>query len=205
MTRVFQLGGSFLFIVLTQGSLSALANPSLTLPEIGLHTPILRFEKNENPQNLMMVYTKLDPETCGFVLKDSAPVLDEYWLMDGKNFKNVHPMIKSGIADRLELDRDAYQSSKKFLVHLKDFHELKSDLGASPTFEVKPKKSAHVCEASVEIQLGPSDKNRKLSIESVHADSSKTLLPPFRKLQSLTITGKDIATGETVHRTYKTE
>ena len=87
-------------------------------------------------------------------------------------------------------------------MHLKDFKELKSDLGSSPTFEVSAKKKGSACEARVEMELGPSDKNRRIQIESIYADSSKTVLPPFRKLQSLTIHGKDIATGQAVERKY---
>jgi hypothetical protein len=52
------------------------------------------------------------------------------------------------------------------------------------------------------MQLGPSDHNRQISVASIFADSSKTAFPPFRKLNSLTLNGKDLATGEAVHRTY---
>jgi len=168
------------------------------VPEVGDHTPLIKIEKNENPQNLMIVYTKLNSR-CGFI---SGPVLDEYWLMDGSRYKKVNPLIKQGIRKRFQLDESAFARDGRFIVRLKDFHELKSDLGPEPSFEVHTNKAAAGCQAVVEMKLGPSDKNRTIAIESIYADSSKKLLPPFRKLNSLTLTGKDVVTGESVKRTY---
>ncbi len=174
----------------------------LSIPEVGEHTPLIKVEKSENRQNLMVVYTKLDPKSCGFLATSGKPVLDEYWLMDGTHYKPVNPMIKNAVSDRFELDQQAFKDRQKFLVHLKDFNELKSDLGSSPTFEVKAAKKSGECQTSVEMKLGLSDKGRLIAVESIYADSSKTPLPPFRKLNSLTLNGTDVATGEAVHRTY---
>lgn len=191
-----------LFLAIVVIGRRAFAGESVSFPEIGAHIPLLKFEKNENPQNLMIVYTKLNPESCSFAGGASGPVLDEYWLISGKTFKKVHPLIKQGVAERLEVDRGAFKNSQRFLVHLKDFQELKSDLGPSPTFEVKAKKKGVDCDAVVEMQLGPSDHHRKIEIWSIYADSSKKLAPPFRTLRSVTLNGKDLATGEIVRRTY---
>jgi hypothetical protein len=198
--------GAFLFIAIfligryafseTSGSLVS------TIPEVGPHTPLLKVEKSENHQNLMVVYTKLDPQSCGFSAASGRPILDEYWLMDGAHYKKVNPIIKIAVRHRFELDRQAFKDKKKFLVHLKDFSELISDLGSSPIFEVKAEKKSGECRAIVEMKLGPSDEGRLISIESIYADSKKTLLPPFRQLKSLTLNGKDVATGEVIHRTY---
>lgn len=174
------------------------AHSATEISEIGAHTPILKVEKNENPQNLMIVYTKLDPTTCKFT---SKPVLDEYWLMDGSKYKPVNPAIKNAVSDRFELDQKEF-SKGKFVVHLKDFHELKSDLGSAPIFEVIAKKAAGSCKTDVVMELGASDHNRKIAVDSIYADSSKTLLPPFRKLNSLTLRGRDVSTGERVDRKY---
>lgn len=190
---------TLLFFLCITGRAYAANVPNI--PQIGPHTPILKVEKSENPQNLMIVYTKLEPSTCGFA---GAGVLDEYWLMDGSKYKPVNPMIKNAVSDRFELDREAFKSGK-FVVHLKDFHELKSDLGSSPTFEVISKKGKAGCDTDVVMTLGPSDKNRKISVDSIYADSSKTVLPPFRKLNALTLKGRDFATGEAVQRTYKAD
>lgn len=184
------------------GSATAWAGPSKTISQVGFHTPLLIFEKNENRQNLMIVYTRLDPKSCEFDAKGDTPVLDYYWMMNGTDYKKVHPLILSSVKERLEVDTSAFKTSKKFLVHLKEFNELKSDLGTSPTFEVKSKKNGSDCEATVEMQLGPSDGNRRVALDSIYAESSKTILPPFRKLKALTINGKDLKTGEIVHRTY---
>ena len=66
------------------------------IPEVGVHQPILVVEKNVNPQNLMVIYTKVDAK--GLFLANPAdqdrPVFDFYWLMDGKNYKPVNGMIK---------------------------------------------------------------------------------------------------------------
>lgn len=169
---------------------------------IGAHTPILKVEKNENPQNLMVVYTKVNPETCAFDTSKGKPVLDEYWLMDGSKYKPVHPMIKNAVRDRFVLDEKAYRSRGEFRVHLKDFHELKSDLGDEPTFRVTSAKGPKGCKTDVTMKLGPSDGGKEIAIESIYADSSKKVLPPFRKLNSLTLTGRDVATGAEIKKTY---
>jgi hypothetical protein len=173
--------------------------PVTTIPEVGPHTPLIKVEKNENPQNTMVVYTKIDEKSCAFA---QGPVLDEYWMMDGSKYKPVNPMIKSGIKKRFELDDAAYKSKGRFLVKLRDFSELKSDLGPEPTFEVLSTKAPGGCSAKVQMTLGASDHERKIEIESIYADSSKTVLPPFRKLNALTLIGRDVATGEKVRRTY---
>ena len=170
-----------------------------TIADVGTHTPLIKIEKNENPQNLMVVYTKLDEKTCAFA---EGPVLDEYWLMDGTKYKKVNSLIKSGIQKRFELDKNEFAKGGKFLVHLRDFHELKSDLGDQPTFEVHASKVKDGCKAVVEMKLGPSDSGRTIAIDSIYADSSKKILPPFRKLNSLTLIGRDVATGAAVRRTY---
>jgi hypothetical protein len=172
-----------------------------SISQVGPHAPLIRVEKNENPQNSMVVYTKLDP-SCKFAVTDGHPVLDEYWLMDGERYKKVNPLIKNAVRQRFVLDQNAFAKERKFLVHLKDFHELKSDLGSEPTFEVTAHRDGSGCETEVVMQLGPSDHSRKIAIDSIYADSSKKLLPPFRKLNSLTLKGRDVATGEPVERTY---
>lgn len=170
-----------------------------SIPQIGPHTPLLKIEKNENPQNSMVVYTKIDPKTCAFA---AGPVLDEYWMMDGTRYKRVNPLIKEGIRKRFELDRQAFKRSGRFLVRLRDFHEVKSDLGSEPVFEVLSSKEPGGCQATVKMTLGPSDHGRTVEIESIYADSSRKFLPPFRKLNSLTLIGRDVATGEKIRRTY---
>ncbi len=189
----------FFSVALASSAQARSKEPVVSIPEIGAHTPILKIEKNENPQNLMVVYTKLDPKTCAFA---EGPVLDEYWMMDGSKYKPVHPLIKQGIQKRFELDQNAFKSSQRFLVRLRDFNELKSDLGSEPTFEVTTEKASSGCGAQVTMTLGPSDHNRKIEVDSIYADSAKKILPPFRKLNSLTLIGRDVATGEAIRRTY---
>lgn len=182
--------------------------------EVGPHQPVLIFEKNENPQNILVVYTKLN-EDCRFIAdpsEPSLPVFDFYWLMDRTRYKPVHPLIKSGIHDHLRLEtppvlRPAKNDDKKVPVwdslsaRIQILDELKHDL-EEPRVTVKAVKREGACTVQALMKLGPSDQNRTIALESIYSESRKVLWPPFRQVVSVTLTGTDVASGEKVKRTY---
>jgi hypothetical protein len=179
------------------------------IKQIGPHEPIFTFEKNENPQNIMVVYTELDKD-CHFIAdKDGQgqPLLDYYWLMDGKSYKPVHPMIKSGMKKRMELEANGKAQSKSadgsFLVRINDLKELKTDLKDFSVQVKAERNKSQACDVEALVKLGPSDHERVLRLQTIASKAEKTALPPFRKLESITLIGKDVKTGELVKRTYQ--
>jgi hypothetical protein len=177
------------------------AEPVVNISQIGPHYPIFIFEKNENPENIMVVYSKLD-ENCQFQAEKAKPdapesLLHYYWLMDGKNYKPVHPMILSGIEKRLEVKGSAHA----FTVELTDLKEVKNDL-PDALFKVKADKSGKTCQVQALITLGPSEKNRVLKVSRIKTESKKTFAPPFRKLESVTLIGTAQGSSEKIEHTY---
>lgn len=175
--------------------------------EVGPHHPFLVFEKSENPQNILVVYAKLDSK-CLFEADPDhrqTPIFDFYWLMEKADYKPVHPMIKNGIRDRIHLDAAASQAQsggwKSLTVQVEDLGELKHDL-KDPRITVKAVKTGETCQAKAFMTLGPSDHGRTLELDSIYSEAKKTLLPPFRKVVSVTLRGTDVSTGEKVSRTY---
>jgi hypothetical protein len=197
--RIIVLGTFFVL------HLTAKASIRNDITQIGPHEPVFTFEKNENPQNIMVIYTKVDKE-CEFVAasKDQGnSFLDYYWLMDRKNFKPVNPMIKNGMRGRLEFAQSTKEKPSSFKVQINDLKELQTDL-KDFTVEVKAVRDAQkACDVEALVKLGPSDHDRILRLQKIFSQAEKSVLPPFRKIQAITIEGKDVRTGEQVKRTYQ--
>ncbi|RYZ80955.1 MAG: hypothetical protein EOP06_24365 [Proteobacteria bacterium] len=147
----------------------------------------------------MVVYTKLD-DNCELQKENGSPVLDFYWMMKGSDYKPLHSAIKSGIRDRLQLLPTAHND--RFMVQINDLKEVQTDI-EDPRITVvgQPDKKGG-CQVHALMTLGASDKNAVVQLTSIYSDASKTFLPPFRKLKSITIHGTDVKTGEKVDRTY---
>ena len=173
------------------------------ISQIGEHSILFTFEKNENPQNIMIVYTKLDG-ACQIVVdpnEQASPTFNMYWLMSSNAYKPVHSLIKSGVFDRLEVMPAKTHDS--FQIQINDLKELQTDV-PDPKLNVVAQKSAKgACEVKSYFTLGPSDKNATMQVQAIYSDASKTLLPPFRKLKSVTLRGLNSKTGEKISRTYK--
>jgi hypothetical protein len=191
----------FLFL----GARTAHATERDDISQVGPHQPVLTFEKNENPQNIMVIYTKVD-KNCDFKSasdRDGSPVFDFYWLMDHKKYKPVNSMIKSGIRERLSLDEAGRSERSTFSVKLNDLKELNADL-ADPKMTISATKSkGGDCDVAAQIKLGPSDHDRLVKLSTIYSEAEKTVLPPFRKVVSVTLIGKDAKSGAEVKRTYK--
>lgn len=178
-----------------------------TLHPIGSHVPLFILEKSENPQNVMVVYAKLDDD-CRFETKNGVPVMSQYWLMDRERYKPVHRLIQNGIRNRIQIVSDSREpvqhalSSTHFQVRLTEFNELNHDLGRDPLIDVQSGGRKGKCSAEVSMSLGPSDHNRRIDVSAVYAESQKTWRPPFRELKALSVRGYDAMTHEQLERTY---
>jgi hypothetical protein len=83
------------------------------------------------------------------------------------------------------------------LIHLK---ELKQDLTSK---EIAVQVDGHeVPRVEAMVTLGPSDHSKEVKIDKIFSHSHKTFLPPFRKVDSVTIVGKTVNEGDPVSRTY---
>jgi hypothetical protein len=172
------------------------------IPEIGAHEPILVVKKNVHPENLMVVYTKVDAE--GHFVPDphdpKLPILDFYWLMGGKSYKPVNPLIKIEIRKHLELQTSG-TDAKHFVISLNDLKVVSSDIGQPKVdVSVDPAGAGHKVEAWM--NLGPSDGNVRIRLTSIHTEGRA--FPPA--VYSVTLKGEEVAndrmTGKQITRRY---
>jgi hypothetical protein len=153
-------------------------------PPIGPHYPFLRVEKSENPQNILIAYTKLDPKTCEFVKdpehKDQA-FFDFYWLMDGTRYKRVHPLIVRAIRQRFKWLGQA-ADHRSFQLEMTDLKELKD----APKRAVLTVAAQPDCQVTTSMQLG----GEEMRLTRVYSESEHVWWPPFHRLKAVTLTGE---------------
>jgi hypothetical protein len=172
------------------------------IPEIGAHKPILTISKNIHPQNLMVVYTKVDA-TGHFVPAPETPhqpLLDFYWLMDGRNYKPVNALIKSEIRKRLQ--PNAADRANHFVINVNDLKEVNSDI-KQPTLDIYVGGTGGDREVEAQMNLGPSDGNMRIRVSSIYTEGRA--FPPA--VYSVTLKGQEIIngkpTGKEVARKYE--
>jgi len=187
-----------LFLVTVLSVQSATANEVNSIPEIGGHFPLFTFEKNENPENILVLFTKLDTN-CHVNEVANTPIFDMYWLMNRNSYKPTNSMIKSGVKDRLQLM--TANNANGFFIQINDLKEVNSDL-RDPRLSVMTDKVQGQCKVDSFFTLGPSDNNAKIKLVSIYSEAVKTLKPPFRKLKSVTLNGINVATGKKLSRKY---
>lgn len=187
-----------LFILTVLGFQTATAQLNNAISEVGSHYPLFTFEKNENPQNILVLYTKLD-NNCHVSEDAHIPVFDMYWLMDRLTYKPTNSLIKSGIKDRLQVIPT--NESEGFYIVINDLKEVNSDL-KDPRLTVIADKQQGQCKVRSLFNLGPSDKNATIQLTSIYSEATKTVVPPFRKLKSVTLNGINALTGAKISRKY---
>ena len=162
--------------------------------EVGTHEPLFIFEKNENSQNHLVVYSVLN-EQCQFESHKDQPKLDFYWLMEGKHFKPTHQLIKYSIRQRLN-SHWLNETKTAFKIEIDELKELR---GLSPKsyllIEAKPEQTQ--CKIQVKFFESLEDKN-PIFLESIYSHTRRKLLPPFRKLEWISLRGVDPETGKMV-------
>lgn len=169
----------------------------LIISEIGEHYKIISFEKNENPQNIMVVYTKLD-RNCKFIKQNGKPLVDFYWLMDGKKYKPTHALIKDAVRKRLEVSS---AGDTEFQLKVNDLKELNTNI-EHPYMTVKVEKIGLECKVA---SYFPDEEKagNLILVSSIYSESKKTFIPPFRKLMALTFRGTAPESGQAVQRKYR--
>lgn len=187
-----------LFILATLGIQAANAQQITSISEIGGHYPLFTFEKNENPQNILVLFTKLD-HNCHVSEESNIPVFDMYWMMNRISYKPTNGMIKSGVKDRLQVV--PANEVDGFYIQINDLKEVNSDL-LDPRLTVVADKVQGQCKVRSLFTLGPSDKNARIQLVSIYSEAVKTVVPPFRKLKSVTLNGINAATGLKISRKY---
>lgn len=175
----------------------AAAGEIVNIPEIGPHQPVLIVEKNVNPQNIMVFYTKVDAK--GRLVIEPAngnrPVFDFYWLMEGKKYKPVHARIKNEIGKRLEHRVSSSDPTTHFTVDVNDLKEVDSDI-ADPKMDVYARVTGGGPEVDAQMNLGPSNGNMRIRLSSIYTEGRA--FPPA--VFSVTLKGQEIVDGKPTGR-----
>ncbi len=196
ISKVCLVGAIFVASALSVGSAEV-----AIIPAIGAHLPILTVEKNVHPANKMVVYTKVDASGRFAVdpAKGNRPMLDFYWLMDGRNYKPVNGMIKSEIGKRFIPQWSLDNRGGHFIVDVADLKEVKSDI-RDPKMDIYANATGGGVEA--QMNLGPSDGNMRIRLSSIYTEGRA--FPPA--VESVTLKGEEIVngslTGKKVSRRY---
>lgn len=183
---------------------TANADVQTELSPIGKHFPIFIVEKSENPQNILVAYTKLSANCEIEADSDDKlkPLLDFYWLMDRRDYKRVHPLIKSGIRGRLELIANTSKQPRSFSIRMNDLSELKQDLTTAVLDVVSEAQKDGSCRVDASLKLGPSDRSKTVKLSSIYTESTTSIWPPFRRVVAVTLNGVDNHNGEKIVRKY---
>ena len=199
---------------------NALARPSLTgqvvtnVGDIGAHYPLFLIEKSHNPENIAVVYTKLDTNCRVSPDREHGflPTLDFYWLLDTTRYKPMAGALKAGARRRLQFSNanGSQGDPTAFAVRADDLSRVQHDL-QSPTVQIKAERQDAACVATAFMTLGPSNGHATIKIESVTTRTEPiTLLKKMRamvdpdaiQIYAVTVKGTDIATGQPIERTY---
>jgi len=198
----------------------ALARPSMTgqavtnVGDVGEHYPLFLIEKSHHPENITVVYTKLDTDCRVIPDREHGflPTLDFYWLMDATRYKPMAGPLKAGARKRLQFSdaNGAQDDPTSFSVRTDDLSRVQHDL-QSPTVQIKTEHQGDACVATAFMTLGPSNGNATIKVESVSTKTEPiTLLKKMRamadpdsiQIYAVTVKGTDIMTGQPIERTY---
>jgi hypothetical protein len=199
---------------------NALARPSMTgqavtnVEEVGEHYPLFLIEKSHHPENITVVYTKLD--THCHVIPDRQhgflPTLDFYWLMDAIRYKPMAGPLKADARKRLQfIDANGSQGdSTSFSVRTDELSRVQHDL-QNPTVQIKAERQGDACVATASLTLGPSNGHATIQVKSISTKTEPiTLLktmqamtdPGAIRIYAVTVKGTDVVTGQPIERTY---
>jgi hypothetical protein len=167
---------------LTIASLFLIAWPAfagqVNLAPIGAHYPIFTYETDENPQNYMVAFVRLDKD-CRIVSKPGQPIFDYYWLMEGRRHKPVHPLIRKGISKRVAVGALSPERSK-FKLRFQHVKELDPKLRGEAVTVVS-RKTESGCDARAEF--------RDFKLTKIFSEAKKVMMPPFRKVTLVRLSG----------------
>ena len=194
--------------------LSMIGKAVAHIGDVGEHYPLFLVEKSYHPENIAVVYTKLDKH-C-HVIPDREhgflPTLDFYWLMDATRYKPMAELLKAGARKRFQFTtaHGSQDDLTSFMVRTDDLSRVQHDLPSS-TVQIKAERQDDACVAIALMTLGPSNGNVTMKVESVSTRTEPiTLLKKMRamadpdsiRIYAVTVKGTDIATGQPIERTY---
>lgn len=183
----------------------AFARPITNIPEIGAHQAIFNVEKNVNPENIAIVYTKVDAQ-CRFLTDPSnrdQPIFDFYWMMGGTSYKPMNSFFKSEFSRRMAFADGGGDRSTHFQLVANDLKEVNQDLGQEPKLDVVAIKGDSGCDVQAFITLGPSDGSARIRLDSIYGEGRT--FPP--KVLAVTLKGEVVdkngkGTGKKVARRF---
>lgn len=183
---------------------SASASPKFNGPSeiqpVGKHYPVFRLEKSENAQNVMVTFVKLN-DKCQIVDQsenDKIFPLGFYWLLDRVRYKVVHPLIQRGIRKRLELVSMS-ADRRDMVLRINNLKELNQKV-TSADIKVSTRKAGSDCSLDGILSVN----GEKMRLEKIYSETTTTIIPPFRKLKALTVTGQTLIGDHRVVRRYST-
>ncbi|MBC7712987.1 MAG: DUF4833 domain-containing protein [Rhizobacter sp.] len=153
---------------------------------------LFTLEKSLNSENILLIHTQTD-ENCKFVENQNGYV-DFYWLMDGNTKKEVHPMIRSKVADRVKFS-GINDDKNSFQVKLNDLSELKTDLEDNK-ITVQSAIVNGACQIQSVIKLGATAKYKKLNLKRTYCSVEKNFLGVPKGCKYLDLEGTDVDTNE---------
>ncbi len=160
---------------------------------------IFNLEKSLNSENILTIVTQTD-ENCKFVPKNNE-YIDFYWLMDGATRKEVHPMIRSKVQERVKF-AGINNDRSVFNVRLNDLSEIKHDL-ENNIIEVRSEINNGVCTVKSLIKLGASAKYRALNLKRTFCEVETNMLGVPNGCQFLELQGTDNNTNESLRVRFK--
>ncbi|MBC7427362.1 MAG: hypothetical protein H7336_02040 [Bacteriovorax sp.] len=153
---------------------------------------LFTLEKSMNSENILLIHTQTDAN-CKFVENQNGYV-DFYWLMDGNTKKEVHPMIRSKVEERVRF-AGINADKTSFKVSLNDLSELKTDLDDNK-IEVKSAIVNGACQVQSIIKLGGSAKYKKLNLKRTYCEVEKNFFGVPKGCIYLDLEGTNADTGE---------
>ena len=166
----------YLVLILT------LLNAQAVLAENNVEKKLFTMEKNYHAENIMVI--------------NSHDFLDFYCLIDGKNRKEVHPMIRSQIQEKVKFSNINNQRDR-FKIRMNDLSELKHDL-EDITMEISSSITNGNCQVKSVLKLGPSARYRKLNVKRTYCEVSTNMVGVPNGCKYLELQGLDSDTGESL-------
>ncbi|MBC7540216.1 MAG: hypothetical protein H7281_15430 [Bacteriovorax sp.] len=155
---------------------------------------LFTMEKNYHADNIMVINTLTD-DSCKFVSKNNE-YLDFYWLMDRATRKEINPVIRSQIQERVKFS-SINNERNSYKIRLSDLSELNHDL-EDTAMEVSSAVINGKCQVKSVLKLGPSGKYRKLNLKRTYCEVTTNLVGIPNGCKFLDLQGNDADTDEII-------
>lgn len=160
---------------------------------------IFNLEKSLNSENVLTIVTQTD-ENCKFISKNND-YIDFYWLMDGVTKKEVHPMIRTKVQERVKfvgINKDR----TSFNVRLNDLSEIRHDL-ENNIIEIRSEINQGICTVKSILKLGASAKYRLLNLKRTFCEVQTNMIGVPNGCQYLELLGTDGHTNESIRVRFR--